>query len=348
MEIEPSVEHAFVLHLPQNLSHFLTNPLLATLLVNQVDEVLLLVLLTRFFHMQTCSLETEHVLRVDFDGWRPLHCWLHLPNQRNRATCLDMRWKVCCAIFIENYDVFSFGEVCSRAFVIKASRDEPSTWSTAVSARNQCESNLFCLLYTDESENARSSERCKLRLSERVEQIVIKCKLLDIVYAVWKHRFNLTRETWCEDLLNVLLHALGDVDLVAEVEGSLLLNRLDHVHIRLVLSCYVERSVGLVHWHKYEWLHTEHRALWNFADLVCGIDQNEIGVRKQFDLSKDTIKLKRLMLWRLADFGLVLNSVIHHFALAFRWKCEDRTLPSDSDETRLQCSECVRSVGRHL
>lgn len=208
MEIKPSVANTVIFQLSKCLTHFLANSLLAAFFIDQVNEVLLLVLLACFFHMQPRSLETEHMLRVDFDCWWPLHSRLHLPNQRYRSTCLNMCCKLSDTIFLNNYNMLSLCEVGSRAFAVETSCDKPSTWSSAVSAGNQSESNISCLANINESKNAGSSEWCKLRISEWVEQLMIECKLRYIVYAVRKHCFYLPRDTWCEDFLDGLLHAL--------------------------------------------------------------------------------------------------------------------------------------------
>ena len=76
-----------------NLCHFITNALLAALLVDQVNPELLGVILLRLSNVPLRGLKTLIKVLIDGHGWRPRHSRLHLPDQRDASPDLQVARK---------------------------------------------------------------------------------------------------------------------------------------------------------------------------------------------------------------------------------------------------------------
>ena len=90
MEVEPHVVNVRISDLLVNLRHFITNALLAALFVDQVNPELLRVVLLRLSDVPLRGLKTLIKVLVDGHGWRPGHSRLHLPDQRDASSNLQV------------------------------------------------------------------------------------------------------------------------------------------------------------------------------------------------------------------------------------------------------------------
>lgn len=83
MEVEPRILNFITPELLNHFTHFLANPLLTALLVNQVDEVLTIILCIRFLEVLVGGIKAGLVVGVDVDTGTPRHRRLHLPDERD-------------------------------------------------------------------------------------------------------------------------------------------------------------------------------------------------------------------------------------------------------------------------
>ena len=119
MEVEPGVLNVRILEALMHHGHLLTNAILATLFVYQVDPVLLRVIGLGFLHVALSSLEA-FVKVAAYDYWRsPSQRGLHCPKHGYRSTSLKVRGYNKGAIcFPECKDVFRFDEVSCVTFAV--------------------------------------------------------------------------------------------------------------------------------------------------------------------------------------------------------------------------------------
>ena len=93
MEVEPHIVNVGISDRRVNLCHFITNALLAALLVDQVNPELLGVILLRLSNVPLRGLKTLIKVLIDGHGWRPRHSRLHLPDQRDASPDLQVARK---------------------------------------------------------------------------------------------------------------------------------------------------------------------------------------------------------------------------------------------------------------
>lgn len=90
MEIEPGVVECVVLYLIEEFSELISDLLLTSLLINQIDKVLFVVLSVSFLNVEFGCLVTFIEVLAYHNGRRPLHVWFHGPHKRDRATDLNV------------------------------------------------------------------------------------------------------------------------------------------------------------------------------------------------------------------------------------------------------------------
>ena len=135
MEVKPDVVDVGIFDCLDHLAHFLAYPVLAALLVDQVDPVLLLVIRLRLSHVLHSRLVALIEVSIDGDSRRPSHSWLHLPDHRYAATDLQMTRNRKAAIsLLLCDDVLCLAEVCSVALAVQPSHHESSAHSPRVLA----------------------------------------------------------------------------------------------------------------------------------------------------------------------------------------------------------------------
>ena len=135
MEVKPDVVDVGIFDCLDHLAHFLAYPVLAALLVDQVDPVLLLVIRLRLSHVLHSRLIALIEVSIDGDSWRPSHSWLHLPDHRYTPTDLQMTRNRKAAIsLLLCDDVLCLAEVCSVALAIQPPHHESSAHSPRVLA----------------------------------------------------------------------------------------------------------------------------------------------------------------------------------------------------------------------
>ena len=119
MEVEPNVFDVRVLKALMHGGHLLSNAILASFFVYQVDPVLFRVISLGFLHVALSSLEAL-IKVVAYHYWRsPRQVGFHCPKHGYGSTNLKVRCYNKGAIcFPECDDVFSFDEVSSITFAI--------------------------------------------------------------------------------------------------------------------------------------------------------------------------------------------------------------------------------------
>lgn len=135
MEVKPDIIDVWIANLLDHLAHFLSNPILAALLVNQIHPVLFLVISLRLSHVFQSRLIALIEVGIHGHWWRPRHRWLHLPDQRNAPTNLQVtrdRKASICLLLCDN--MLCLTEVCGVALAIKPSHHESSSHPSCIFA----------------------------------------------------------------------------------------------------------------------------------------------------------------------------------------------------------------------
>ena len=133
MEVEPHVLDVLVADSLEDSGHLLPYAVLAALFVNQVDPVLSLIVSLGLLDMPLRCLQTLIKVGVRSDGRRPRHIGLHLPDQGDRASDLQVACNLEASIllFVGN-DVLGLAEIGSVALFVKTTHDESATHSPRV------------------------------------------------------------------------------------------------------------------------------------------------------------------------------------------------------------------------
>lgn len=168
MEIEPDVVNVAISQALIHLRHLSTNAILAALLVDQVDPVLLRVVFLSLLDVLLSGLEALIEVWIDGDRRCPSHRRLHLPDQWNAASYLQVTRDGEATIgFLLRYNVLSLAEVCGVALAIEATHDESATHTTSIFPRDQHEA-CACIdrLDRDEAVDAGHTEWSVLHFDE--------------------------------------------------------------------------------------------------------------------------------------------------------------------------------------
>lgn len=133
MEVEPDIVNVRISQALDHLSHLLADPFLASLLINQVDPILLSVVFLRLFDVLLRSLQT--LIKVGIDDYRgcPCHSRLHLPDQWNTTSDLKMACNSegTVGLLLCQY-VLSLTEIRGVTFTIEATHDKAATHTTGI------------------------------------------------------------------------------------------------------------------------------------------------------------------------------------------------------------------------
>ena len=137
MEVKPDIFDVRIANLLNHLTHFLANPILAALFVNQIHPVLFLVISLRLSHVFQSSLIALIEISIDSHWRRPCHRWLHLPDQWYAPTDLQVtcnRKASICLLLCDN--MLSLTKVCCMALAIKSSHYESSSHPACIFSRD--------------------------------------------------------------------------------------------------------------------------------------------------------------------------------------------------------------------
>lgn len=223
MEVEPDVVDVRVVDRLNHLAHFLANPVLAALLVDQVDPVLLLVVGLRFPHVLQSRLVALIEVGVHGDGWRPGHSRLHLPDHGYAAADLQMTRNRKAAIsLLLGDDVLCFAEVGGVALAIEPPHHKSSAHSSRVLARNENEARARVdRLNRHEAVDAGHAKRSILHINKLFQHLVVERKLVYVIDAVGEEAektVGLVGGVLADQLLHGDLESLGQIERIREVE----------------------------------------------------------------------------------------------------------------------------------
>ena len=188
MEVEPDIVNIGISYRLVNLSHFIANALLTTLLVDQINPVLLRVIFLCLLDVPLCRLKTLIKVLIDSHGRCPSHRRLHLPYQWDTSPDLQVarNRKAAICLLLRNY-VLCLAEICSMAIFIQSANHKSPAHTARILPRNQYKARA-CInrLNRDKAIDARHAERSVLYLNELFEHLVIEGELMHVVDAVWE------------------------------------------------------------------------------------------------------------------------------------------------------------------
>ena len=168
MEIEPDIVNVAITQALIHLRHLSTDAILAALLIDQVDPVLLRIVLLRLLDVLLSGLEAFIEVGIDGDSRCPSHRRLHLPDQRDATSDLQVTRDSESAIgLLLRYNVLSLAEVGCVALAVEATHNESAPHATSILPRDQHEARA-CVdrLDRDEAVDAGHAERGVLHLDE--------------------------------------------------------------------------------------------------------------------------------------------------------------------------------------
>lgn len=164
VEIEPHVANIFVAQVLIKSSKLVTDALLRTFFVDQVDAHLLAVEVLLLTEVHLGSMTRIIEVLGDAHWRRPFEVWLHGPHERNGASRLHITVYSLLALRMEHQDVLRFNEVGRVAIRVEASRNEPSAGTSAVLTRDQHKVGALAIrrrrrCHLDVAKNAGHTER---------------------------------------------------------------------------------------------------------------------------------------------------------------------------------------------
>lgn len=222
MKVEPNILDFLVINCLVNSCHFLANSVLAALFVDQIDPVLSLIVCLSLFNVHFRSLETFIKVLVDSHGRSPCHRWLHLPDHWDRSSNLKMATYCKASIgFFLCKNVLSFTEICSMAFLVKASDDKATSHAPGILPRDKNEGcGSIDRLDGDKAVDDGDTEWGILHIAELLQHLVVKRKFVHVVDTIWEKSDEVCTflSTLIHKLLQSVLNALSQVQSVAEVK----------------------------------------------------------------------------------------------------------------------------------